>query len=46
MKSKFVSEEVINAAVDEIVVVGAKNVVYVGNNTYWAWPTVKPYRFS
>ena len=46
MKSEMVSEEVINEAVDEIVVVGAKNVVYVGNNTYWAWPTTKPYRFS
>lgn len=46
MKSSLVSEEIINEAVDEIIVVGAKNVVYVGNTTYWAWPTTKPYRFS
>ena len=27
-------------------VYGAKNVVYYGNTTYWAWPTVKPFRIS
>ncbi len=46
INTKLVSEDVITPAVDEIVVVGAKNVVYVGNSTYWAWPTTKPYRLS
>lgn len=46
LKTKLVSEEVIAEPIDEIVIVGAKNVVYVGNTTYWAWPTTKPYRIS
>lgn len=46
MKSEMVSEEIINEAVDEIVVIGAKNVSYYGNTTYWAWPTTQPFRFS
>ena len=46
VNTKLVSEDVITPAVNEIVVVGAKNVVYVGNSTYWAWPTTKPYRIS
>lgn len=46
MKSELVSEEIINEAIDEIVVIGAKNVSYYGNTTYWAWPTSKPFRFS
>lgn len=41
-----VSNEVITPAVDEIMVYGAKNVVYYGNTTYWAWPTVKPFKIS
>ena len=46
IKTQLVIEDIITPAVDEIVVVGAKNVVYVGNSTYWAWPTTKPYRIS
>ncbi len=46
INTKLVSEDVITPAVDEIIVVGAKNVVYVGSSTYWAWPTTKPYRIS
>lgn len=46
MKSEMVSEEIINEAVEEIVVIGAKNVSYYGNTTYWAWPTTQPFRFS
>lgn len=41
-----ISEEVLSEAVDKIIVVGAKNVVYYGNSTYWAWPTSKPFRIS
>ncbi len=46
VKTTFVEEEIITPVVDEIIVVGAKNVVYVGTSTYWAWPTTKPYRIS
>ena len=46
LKSAQVSNEVISEAVDKIIVVGAKNVVYYGNTTYWAWPTSKPFRIS
>lgn len=41
-----VSNEIIRQAVDRVMVYGAKNVVYFGNTTYWAWPTVKPFRIS
>ena len=41
-----VSNEVIREAVDRVMVYGAKNVVYYGNTTYWAWPTVKPFKIS
>ena len=41
-----VSNEVIRPTVDRIMVYGAKNVIYYGNTTYWAWPTVKPFRIS
>ncbi len=41
-----VENEVIRESVDRIMVYGAKNVVYYGNTTYWAWPTVKPFRIS
>ena len=45
-KSAQVSSEVIRPVVDRIIVYGAKNVIYYGNTTYWAWPTVKPFRRS
>ena len=41
-----VTNEVIREAVDRIMVYGAKNVIYFGNTTYWAWPTVKPFKIS
>lgn len=46
INSAQVSNEIITQAVDRIMVYGAKNVVYYGNTTYWAWPTVKPFRIS
>ncbi len=46
LNTSLVSEEVISSPVDKIVVYGGKNIVYVGNSTYWAWPTSKPYRIS
>lgn len=46
LNTSLVSEDVITEAVDKIVVYGAKNVVYYGTNTYWAWPTTKPFRIS
>jgi len=45
-KSAQVSNEIIRPTIDRIIVYGAKNVVYYGNTTYWAWPTVKPFRRS
>jgi murein DD-endopeptidase MepM/ murein hydrolase activator NlpD len=45
-KSAQVSSEVIRPVVDRIIVYGAKNVIYYGNTTYWAWPTVKPFKIS
>ena len=41
-----VSNETIRESVERIVVLGAKNVTYYGNTTYWAWPTVKPFKIS
>ena len=41
-----VSNEIIREAVDRVMVYGAKNVIYYGNTTYWAWPTVKPFKIS
>lgn len=46
INSAQVSNEVIREAVDRVMVLGAKNVIYYGNTTYWAWPTVKPFRIS
>ena len=46
INSAQVSNEVIRKAVDRIMVYGAKNVIYYGNTTYWAWPTVKPFKIS
>lgn len=46
LETAQVSNSVLKEAVDKIVVYGAKNVVYYGNTTYWAWPTVKPFRIS
>lgn len=46
LQTAMVEEEVISEPVDKILVYGAKNITYVGNSTYWAWPTSKPYRIS
>ena len=46
LASSMVSEDVITKTVDKIVVYGAKNVVYYGTKTYFAWPTSKPFRIS
>ena len=41
-----VSATTIKEPKDRIVVYGSKNVTYYGNTTYWAWPTVKPFRIT
>ena len=41
-----VSTEEITPTINRILVVGGINTVYVGDSTYWAWPTNKPYRIS
>lgn len=46
LQTAMVSEEVISEPVDRIVVYGGHNITYVGNSTYWAWPTSRPYRIS
>ena len=46
LDSQMVSEDVITEPIKKIVVAGAKGVYYVGNSTYWVWPTSKPYRIS
>ena len=46
LKTTYVSEEVITEPVNRIIVVGGNSLNYVGSSTYWAWPTVKPYRIS
>ena len=45
-KSAQVSSEIIRPVVDRIIVYGSKNVIYFGNTTYWAWPTVRPFKIS
>lgn len=46
LDTQMVSEDVITEPTKKIVVAGAKGVYYVGNSTYWVWPTSKPYRIS
>ncbi len=46
LQTAMVSEEVIKQAVDKIVVYGGYNITYIGNSTYWAWPTSQPFRIS
>ena len=41
-----VSSTVIVEPVDRVVVYGSKGVTYYGNTTYWAWPTVRPFKIS
>ena len=38
-----IKDEELAPAVEEIIIKGGHNVVYVGDSTYWAWPTLKPY---
>lgn len=38
--------EQITPAIDQIIVMGGKNINYVGDSTYWAWPTLKPYKIT
>ncbi len=40
------SKEEITPVINRILVVGGFNTVYVGDSTYWAWPTNKPYKIS
>lgn len=40
------STEEIVPTINKILVVGGMNPVYIGDSTYWAWPTKKPYRIS
>lgn len=46
LNTALVSSEVVYEATDKVVVMGAKNIVYVGNSTFWAWPTARIYRIS
>lgn len=46
LQTKMVNEEVITEPVNKIIVYGGHNITYVGNSTYWAWPTTRPYRIS
>lgn len=46
LDSQMASEDVITEPTKKIIVAGAKGVYYVGNSTYWVWPTSKPYRIS
>lgn len=41
-----ISTEEITPVINRILVVGGINTVYVGDSSYWAWPTNKPYRIS
>lgn len=41
-----ISTEEITPTINRILVVGGINTVYVGDSSYWAWPTKKPYRIS
>ena len=41
-----VSTEEITPTINKVLVVGGINTVYVGDSSYWAWPTNKPYRIS
>ncbi len=46
MSTVPLKNEQITPAVDQIIVMGGKNINYVGDSTYWAWPTLKPYVIS
>lgn len=41
-----VSTEEITPTINRVLVVGGIHTVYVGDSSYWAWPTNKPYRIS
>lgn len=38
-----ISSQELSAPVNEIVVKGGVNIIYVGDSTYWAWPTLPGY---
>lgn len=40
------SEEKISPAIDEIIVKGGHKPIYVGESSYWAWPTLPGYRIT
>ncbi len=41
-----VSSEEITPTINKVIVAGGMDTVYVGDSTYWAWPTKKPFRIS
>ena len=41
-----VTTEEIKPTINRVLVVGGIHTVYVGDSSYWAWPTNKPYRIS
>ena len=41
-----ISTEEIAPTINRVLVVGGINTIYVGDSTYWAWPTNKPFRIS
>lgn len=46
MSTVPVKNEQITPAVDQIIVIGGRNMNYVGDSAYWAWPTLKPYKIT
>ncbi len=46
LSSAQVSSVILKEPVDRIVVYGSNKITYYGNTTYWAWPTVKPFRIT
>lgn len=46
LSSAQVSSTTLKEPIDRIVVYGSNRITYYGNTTYWAWPTVKPFRIT
>ncbi len=39
-------DEEISSPIDQIVVRGGRSIATVGDSSYWAWPTIRPYKIS
>lgn len=40
------SQEEITPTINRVLVVGGVDTVYIGDSSYWGWPTKKPYKIS